>query len=64
MALQAKEYEIQYNVGKARYVVTYCTGENRHNDGSLACDIKILNNRVECNRFERELKNNGYKPRY
>jgi hypothetical protein len=48
------------NVGRARYVVSFHNGEKKHPDGSPAFDIAIFSNKVEKNRFIKELITKGY----
>jgi hypothetical protein len=59
-----KTYYIQFNIGRSKYVVNFCTGENFHPDGSLFFDIEIFKNKKELNKFERELIKSGYKYAY
>ena len=56
-----KTYNIMYNVGRAKYVVNFCTGESFYPDGSLFIDIRIFSNKVKMNSFIRELTKIGYK---
>ena len=42
-----KKYNIQYNIGKAKYVVNYHDGVKKHKDGSSFYDITIFKNKVK-----------------
>jgi ferritin len=56
-----KDYNIMENVGRSRYVVNYHDGEKTHKDGSAFYDVKIFGNKVDLEKFEKELKRKGYK---
>ena len=58
--MKTKLYYIQNNVGKAKYVLSYCTGENFHNDGSLFWDIEIFKNKKKLFLEVHKLKSEGY----
>jgi hypothetical protein len=55
-----KTFRETMNVGRARYVVSFHNGEKKHPDGSPAFDIAIFSNKVEKNRFIKELITKGY----
>lgn len=59
-ALKPMQYELQRNIGKAKYVVNYCDGEKKHNDGSDFADIRTFNNKKDANKFVKELISKGY----
>ena len=59
----SKEYDLQMNIGKAKYVVNYHDGLKTHKDGSKFFDIAIFKNKVETAAFITELCNNGYRER-
>lgn len=42
---------IQYNVGKAKYVVNYSDGTKRHADGSEFFDIRIFKSKAKMHAF-------------
>lgn len=46
-----KNYHIHYNVGKAKYVVSYWDGKKKHKDGSNFEDIAIFKNKKKLNDF-------------
>ena len=50
------EYNVMYNVGKAKYFVSYYTGK-RHKDGSKFFDIAIFKNKKKMEEFITELNN-------
>ncbi len=45
------EYKIQYNIGKAKYLVSYYNGIKKHKDGSEFYDIVIFKNKKKLNQF-------------
>lgn len=53
-------YNIMLNVGTAKYVVNYCTGEKTHSDGSFFFDMAIFSNKRKANVFIRSLQRQGY----
>jgi len=55
-----KTYYIQYNIGKAKYVVNFYDGVKKHNDGSPFFDIAIFKNKKKLNTFTDQLKTVGY----
>lgn len=59
--MNAKTYNTTMNVGKARYVLTFCSGETTYQDGSLALDVYITNNKKHLRERIKALEMNGYK---
>jgi hypothetical protein len=55
-----KDYNVMYNIGKAKYLVNYYSGK-KYKDGSKFYDIKILRNKKELAEFEKELKEKGFR---
>jgi hypothetical protein len=55
-----KTYNIQYNIGKAKYVVNFHDGVKTHKDGSRFFDIAIFHNKKKMNLFIKKLKDEGY----
>jgi hypothetical protein len=55
-----KRFHIQYNIGKARYVVSHHDGEKKNRDGSDFFDITIFSNKLNMAKFVSELKDKGY----
>ena len=49
------EYNIQNNIGKAKYVVNYYRGK-KHKDGSKFWDIAIFKSKHKMNQFIKTLK--------
>lgn len=49
-------YHIQYNIGKAKYVVNYYQGK-KHKDGSQFWDIAIFHNKKKMWAFVSSLNN-------
>ena len=39
------EYNLRYNIGKAKYVVNFHDGKKTHKDGSKFFDIQIFSNK-------------------
>ena len=58
-----KEYYLQRNIGKAKYVVNFHDGVSTHKDGSAFYNIKIFRNKPAVELFIKELSNKGYKER-
>ena len=58
-----KLYYIQYNVGRAKYLISFHDGQKQHNDGSDFYDIRIFKNKPSLNSFVKGLINTGYKER-
>ena len=58
-----KVFYTQYNIGKAKYVVNYYDGFEKHKDGSPFFNIKIFKNKNKMNEFIEDLKSDGYKER-
>ena len=57
----AKEFNIQQNIGKAKYVVNFNDGVKTHKDGSKFFDICIFKSKKALNSFVDNLKKQGYK---
>ena len=55
-----KNFYIEYNIGKSKYVVNFHNGKHLHLDGSPFYDIKIFKNKVLLGSFIKELLNSGY----
>ncbi len=53
-------FNIQYNIGKAKYVVNYHDGHKTHADGSAFFDIAIFRNKRKLNAFVADLRRKGY----
>ena len=49
------EYNVMYNIGKAKYVINYYTGE-KHKDGSKFFGIEIFKNKKDFNKCLKELE--------
>jgi hypothetical protein len=58
-----KTYNIQYGVGKTKYLVNFHDGIKTHKDGSKFSDIKIFSNRKKMEGFIKKLRSNGYSSR-
>jgi hypothetical protein len=55
-----KLFRLKYNIGKAKYVVSYHDGIKTHKDGSPFFDIEIFKSQKKCNTFIAELRTQGY----
>lgn len=56
-----KVYNVQYGIGKTKYVVNFHDGIKTHPDGSPFFDIHIMKSKKALNAFIVELHNKGYK---
>ena len=55
-----KNFNTMYRIGKAKYVVNFHDGVNKHKDGSDFYDIKIFKNKVDLKNFREDLLKRGY----
>lgn len=55
-----KQYNITYNVGKVKYLVSFHDGEKKHKDGSNFYDIVCFSNKKKLNKFVSGLLKEGY----
>ncbi len=55
-----KVFNIQHNIGKAKYVVNFSNGQQKNRDGSPFFDIRIFKNKIILNHFVKYLLMNGY----
>lgn len=59
---EKKFVNVQYNVGrKGNYIVNFHDGEKTHKDGSPFFDMRIFRNKKEFEKFQKQLKEEGYK---
>ena len=58
-----KKYYVQYNVGKAKYVVSSHNGIDTHKDGSPFYGIDIFKNKLKLKACIDKLKKEGYTER-
>lgn len=49
-----------FNVGKAKYLISYHDGIKKYSDGSAFYDIKSFKNKREFNEFVKNLEKKGY----
>ena len=56
-----KFYYVQFNVGKAKYVLNFHDGVKTHKDGSKFYDMKIFSNKKELKKAIKQLQKEGYK---
>ena len=56
----SKTFNVQNNIGKAKYTVNYHDGEKTHADGSPFFDIAIFKSKVKLANFLDSLRNLGY----
>lgn len=55
-----RTFNIQTNIGKAKYLVNYHNGVTTHEDGSPFFDIAIFENKRKLKIFTDSLKCKGY----
>lgn len=55
-----KVFNIQNNIGHAKYVVNYHNGEKLYPDGSQFYDISIFKNKKDLKKFTNDLILEGY----
>jgi len=55
-----KKFNVQTQIGKAKYIVTFHDGIKKHPDGSEFYDIAIFKNKKELNLFVLLLLDYGY----
>jgi len=55
-----KTYNVQYNVGKVKYLVNYHNGTKFHKDNSKFYDIQTYKNKALFNNFIELLNKQGY----
>ena len=58
-----KKFYIMYNIGKAKYVISFYNGVKTHSDGSPFYDIKIFQNKKNLESFKKQLIQEGYSER-
>lgn len=55
-----KLYNINYNIGRVKYVVNFYDGIKKYKDGSNFYDIRLFSNKKKMNAFVSELLKDGY----
>lgn len=55
-----KLYNINYNIGRVKYVVNFHDGIKKYKDGSNFYDIRLFSNKKKMNAFVSELLKDGY----
>ena len=55
-----KLYNINYNIGRVKYVVNFHDGIKKYKDGSIFYDIMLFSNKKKMNAFVSELLKDGY----
>lgn len=55
-----KLYNINYNIGRIKYVVNFHDGTKKYKDGSNFYDIRLFSNKNKINAFVSELLKDGY----
>lgn len=56
-----KKFNLKYNVGKSKYLISYHNGVKKHKDGSDFFDIGIFKNKKKLKDFKNILIADGYK---
>ncbi len=57
-----KTFNVMMNVGKAKYLVSFHNGINKHTDGSIFFDARIFKNKKDLKNFTDNLLKDNYKP--
>lgn len=55
-----KQAYIQFNIGKAKYAISFHNGISKHNDGSPFYDIRTFSNKKEAYQFLSKLQSDWY----
>lgn len=55
-----KRYNLDFNIGRSKYVVNFHDGVKTHKDGSPFYDIAIYSNKRKMEAFVRRLQKLGY----
>lgn len=55
-----KSFNVQRNIGQAKYVVNHHDGVKTHSDGSKFYDVSIFHNKPELENFTQDLKSRDY----
>lgn len=55
-----KRFQVQYNIGKAKYVVSFHDGVKKHQDNSDFFDLRIFRNKKDLKTFTDGLRRDGY----
>jgi hypothetical protein len=54
------KYNIQYNIGKVKYLVSWYEGVKKHKDGSEAWDVACFKSKVKMNQFISKFRKDQY----
>lgn len=55
-----KTFDLQTNIGKVKYAISFEDGEKKNKDGSLFSEIATFKNKRKATRFISSLKKKGY----
>lgn len=55
-----KRFNLKFNVGKVKYLVSYHDGIKKHDDGGDFFDIACFKNKKKLNDFTKDLLQQGY----
>lgn len=58
--LPVKQFKVEHNIGKGKYVVSFHDGVSQHKDGSKFFDMRIFKNKKKLKKFTDELVENNY----
>jgi hypothetical protein len=61
LPLMEKQFNLMYNVGRAKYVINYHDGIDTHSDGSLFFGIRLFSNKRLFEKAQKDLIKQGYK---
>jgi hypothetical protein len=59
--LMEKQFNLMYDVGRAKYVINYHDGIDTHSDGSPFFGIKLFSNKRLFEKAQKDLIKQGYK---
>lgn len=59
-----KVYNVQQNIGRAKYVINYHGGIKKHPDGSPFFDIATFSKKKSWKSFEKQLLSEGYQYKF
>jgi len=61
LPLMEKQFNLMYNVGRAKYVINYHDGIDTHSDGSPFFGIRLFSNKRLFEKAQKDLIKQGYK---
>jgi hypothetical protein len=55
-----KEFNVKFNVGRCKYLVSFHDGSKTHSDGSKFFDVALFKSKTELEKFTNKLTAEGY----